>query len=501
MKQTGLMAEILFNILFITAIAMFLIGIIAFKVTERFAIQGQIESLKSIIKVYEQTYSRAQKPQSGIQFLKDALKPGAWGVISVSGERILFSTDRNNITGNRSDPMVLQALNSRSPVIEIEGFNLPPFSAYSGIKIAMPLNNGTGTEQAILIYQPLTSLTQNLLLSQRLIALWIILFLIVIALFGFYILSRRVIRPVHELISTTEEIAIGRFPDKKDVGNLREINQLNSALKKMYEEIEHGKKNLTEKITELEETNDELKLTQKELIASEKLASLGKLSAGVAHEIGNPLSAISGYIEVLKRGAGFDVETRGEFISDIQREVHRIDNIIKTLLDYSRPKSFDVKNINVNSVIENSIEILNSQGIMRTTSLNTDLSKELPTINADPHQLSQVVINLVLNAIDAIGEYGEISISTSTPDSRLVNISISDNGRGIDDDITDKIFDPFFTTKEPGKGTGLGLSVSLRIVETFGGKITVESTVGEGTKFNITFPASRNDLNAQSSNN
>jgi hypothetical protein len=269
----------------------------------------------------------------------------------------------------------------------------------------------------------------------------------------------------------------------------------------MYGEIEDGKRKLRDKIMELEETNAELRLTQKELIATEKLASLGQLSAGIAHEIGNPLSAIKGYTEVLRRASGMDDAKRGEILGDILREVSRVDRIIRTLLDYSRPRKSSPQVVDVNEVITDTAEIITSQGALKGIKLTLELSEDMPQIIADPGQLSQVIVNLLLNSRDAAGGGGEIVISTARDEGPCAVICVRDDGEGIPAEIIDRIFDPFFTTKDPGHGTGLGLSVSARIVETFEGVIEVESSEGSGALFRIIFPAARGYRNAENFGN
>lgn len=480
---------------------MFLIGIIAFKVTERFALQGKIDSVKSIVTALENSYLEKNDIDGGIGFLKKVLDPGAWGAVAIGDERLSFSTSEAAGKESRSDPLILEAGRAGHAVFDIEGVNIPPFSSYRGIKIAAPIRVSGKKDGALLIYQPLSSLGESIVLGQRLIALWIILFLIIIALFGFYILSRRIIRPVHELIRTAESIGAGKFPESADVGRVREINQLHSALRNMYDEIESGKKELRNKIKELEEANAELRSTQRELIEAEKLASLGQLSAGVAHEIGNPLSAINGYVDVMKRSSRTDEDKKTDFLNEIKREVDRVDRIIRTLLDYSRPKKLAPQTLSVNQVIRDTVDILNSQGVLKRISVRFQLEEDIPLIEADPNQLSQVIINLILNSRDAIADSGEITISTqSRPDSTVL-INITDNGAGIAEEIRSKIFDPFFTTKEPGHGTGLGLSVSARIVETYGGKISVDSKEGQGSAFKIIFPRAKDYKNAENFGN
>lgn len=501
MRQTGLRIEILFNVLFLTAVAMFLIGIIAFKITESSALQGKIEGAKSIITAFESLYKRGNNVQNELDYLKNVLEPGAWIVISDSHKTSAFYTDSDHSGKGITDPMILEVTKTGKTIVNVEGTNMPPFTFYKGFKIATPLKKGGRREGVILLYQPLSSLERNIILGQGLIAISIIMDLIVIALFGFYILSRRVIRPIHELIRTTEDIGRGRFPSKTDLGGVKEINQLNSALKRMYDEIEISKMKLKGNIQALEESNQALLRTQRELIASEKLASLGKLSAGVAHEIGNPLSAIRGYVEVLMKDYILPDKERTEFLKSVEKEVERIDKIIRTLLDYSRPRAFELERVDVNDAIRDAADIVNTQGLLKNIDLKLELSSGLTPIEVDPYQLSQVFINLILNAKDAIVQDGTIIISSSKTLDEWIEVKVKDNGTGIPKEIIDKIFDPFFSTKEPGKGTGLGLSVSQRIVHFFGGRITVESETEKGSVFRITFPCIKNNDDRKGSNN
>jgi len=194
-------------------------------------------------------------------------------------------------------------------------------------------------------------------------------------------------------------------------------------------------------------------------------------------------------------------EKRNGIVNDILLEVSRVDRIIRTLLDYSRPRKSSPQIVNVNQVITETAEIVGNQGALKDITLTLDLSPDMPSIIADPGQLSQVIINLLLNARDALRGAGEIVISTACDGDAGAVITVRDNGEGIPGEIIDKIFDPFFTTKDPGHGTGLGLSVSARIVETFEGVIEVESAHGNGSLFRIIFPAARGYENAENFGN
>jgi len=181
------------------------------------------------------------------------------------------------------------------------------------------------------------------------------------------------------------------------------------------------------------------------------------------------------------------LDSKYKYLESIRKEALRIDRIIKTLLYYAKPKDFEIKNVNMNEIIRNSVDILEAQGVFKNVDLELKLDSNLKNIEADQHQISQVIINLLLNAMDAINEKGKIIISSDLSSDGRIEIKIIDNGTGIPEEHIDKIFDPFFTTKGPGKGTGLGLSVSARIVSLFGGSISVENNVDSGSTFKIIF--------------
>jgi signal transduction histidine kinase len=485
-RQVGLSLEILFTILFITAVAMFLISLIAFNVMEQFALKGKTEGLKSVIQTFENVYYKSGDTSDGIKFLESTLEKGSWGIIADDRKRAVFTTLSNHSKINVTDPLILEVMRTGETILELKGFNVPPIKFHEALKIVSPIQS-KNRKGVILIYHPLSSLRDNILSGQQQVSIWIILFLLIIALLGFYVLSRRIIRPVRELIFATEQIAEGEFPQNIDIGNVRELNQLSSALHAMHLQIEQSKGMLKENIDALEQSNKVIKSTQKELIASEKFASLGKLSAGVAHEIGNPLSAIVGYVDVLNKTTELSGDDKKRFLNNIKNEVLRIDRIIKTLLDYARAKEFEIKQVNLNDIIRDAVNILETQGMFNNIELKMNLDEKLRTIDADAHQISQVIINLLLNAVDALDEKGEIVISSMIDSQDKVEITVQDNGVGITEENIDKIFDPFFTTKEPGKGTGLGLSVSVRIVQYFGGDISVQSNKGAGSVFRIKF--------------
>ncbi|MBW2062842.1 MAG: PAS domain S-box protein [Deltaproteobacteria bacterium] len=232
----------------------------------------------------------------------------------------------------------------------------------------------------------------------------------------------------------------------------------------------------------------ERKQLEKQLFHSEKLASIGILAAGVAHEIGNPLSAISGYTQILQSGETFEPEAR-EYLEGIASQATRIQRIIENLLDYSRPSAGIRSELKVAETVRTVMSMLTSQRAFRGLDLKLNLDDDLPAVNMDRDHLAQIIINIALNAAQAMQGSGSLEITTAFQEGQ-VQIRLADSGPGIPDEIKGRIFDPFFTTKSVGEGTGLGLSICYKIVESYNGSIAFESRPGRGATFSINLPAS-----------
>jgi two-component system NtrC family sensor kinase len=234
--------------------------------------------------------------------------------------------------------------------------------------------------------------------------------------------------------------------------------------------------------------HQELEAAQSQLVHSEKIASLGRMAAGVAHEINNPLAGILIYAELLKRDLREEAEYR-ENLEVIINQTMRCQQIVKRLLDFSRQSLGQQKLFDVNEVIYRVVELISHQAFFHNIKVNQDLYSGLPQIIGDAGQLQQVFTNLLLNAADAMTGAGAITITTGpAPQGEGVVLKFADTGPGIPPEIKDKIFEPFFTTKPPGKGTGLGLSIVYGVIQRHGGTIEAESRPGGGTTFTITLP-------------
>lgn len=232
----------------------------------------------------------------------------------------------------------------------------------------------------------------------------------------------------------------------------------------------------------------ELEETQMKLLQSEKMSSLGKLAAGIAHEINNPLGGIMIFANMMLEELNEEDE-RGDDLKRIVSEATRCKNIVKGLLEFSRQTDSEMELNDINRLLEQGMALLENQSIFHNIKIVKDFDKTLPLVKCDSARLSQVFINFILNAVDAMGKRGTFSIKTNyDKDKNMAVIAFADTGCGIPEEIINKIFDPFFTTKEVGKGTGLGLSMSYGIIKDHGGTINIQSRVGEGTTFIIELP-------------
>jgi two-component system, NtrC family, sensor kinase len=357
----------------------------------------------------------------------------------------------------------------------------------------------------------------------------LVLDLLIFAWFGHFLLKWRVLKPIERVIAGVEAIAQGGFDARLPAGESEEIERLSSAVNQMAERLLSDQEQLGANIRSLDDTNRMLTEARDVMVRAEKMASVGRLSAGIAHEVGNPLAAVIGYLGILSKNAA---ERERQLLEAAEREARRIDRIVRGLLDYSRPRETRVEPVVILTVIDETVELVRLQGHFCNTEVVVEVPADLPAVEGDPFQLQQVLVNLLVNATDAIGEdrSGRIVVRAGSRAVRtalhmpvrrrddpegidyshrrrliaagrlprhdpaaasgsVVEIEVSDDGPGMPPELIEQVFEPFVTTKEPGKGTGLGLAVCARIIEDMGGTIRAANVEGGGAAFIIILPA------------
>jgi two-component system NtrC family sensor kinase len=345
----------------------------------------------------------------------------------------------------------------------------------------------------------LTPVDQDLAAFRRVSLIVTAVVALLVGAFFWYVANRRVVRPVEALVQATRRVAHDELDAEISVDAKGELGLLAASFNEMLRSLRRveGELQLLNEQLELkvEERTGELKAAQDTLVRTEKLSSLGKLSASIAHEINNPLAGILTFaklmIRTIEHGPVGEAERRTlvKQLALVQRETERCSAIVRNLLDFARERPLQLKDVDVNHVVEEVFSLVSNQTAILGVQVEKDLAK-VPVVEADFGQLRQAFVNIVINAIEAMGKGGHLRVATRPlPEEDGVEITFQDDGPGIPPELMQKIFDPFFTTKE--KGTGLGLSVVYGIVDRHKGRVSVESEPGKGTRFTIRLPAAR----------
>ena len=328
----------------------------------------------------------------------------------------------------------------------------------------------------------------------------VILWFFAIATAGFLLIIivtdymvRQITRPIGEIVAATRNLAAGRFDQEVRVDRQGEIsllaqsfNQMLRSLRQMKADLEEWGRTLEDKV---QQRTEQLVAMQNRVAQSEKLASLGMLSAGVAHEINNPLGGILSLTALALEDLPPNDPARPN-LEEVVRQSERCREIVKGLLEFSRQQEAGSDLIDVRQVIDETLALMSKQALFLNVKVDKKYDADMPMVLADRSQLQQVFINIIMNAVQAMGEHGELAVEVTATDDTSVEIRIADTGCGIPAADIDRVFDPFYTTKPEGEGTGLGLSIAYGIITKHRGTITIASEPGQGTVVTISLPAS-----------
>jgi signal transduction histidine kinase len=336
------------------------------------------------------------------------------------------------------------------------------------------LEVGFGGEARYALSVPLTPLVRakKQIWGNTLLAAGLALALVLLV---YSLLVRRITRPLQDLSDLTRDVAAGNLDRQAVIASRDEVGDLAKSFNTMVDRLRESRREIHE-------------LHQREMERADRLASIGELASGVAHEIRNPLTGISGAIHVLRQEGSF-AAGHGEILDEVLRQIDRMEQLTKDLLSYSRPAPPRPELSNLNAILEEVTTLLESVCMRSGIEIVKDYDENLPMVVVDPRQIQQVFLNIILNATQAMEKGGEIRVTTglhAEDGHRWARVRIADTGPGMPPETVARALDPFFTTKH--RGTGLGLAIANQIMDSHHGSLTVESREGEGTSMTLDFP-------------
>jgi signal transduction histidine kinase len=405
---------------------------------------------------------------------------GAQGVAAIG----TYDADGRSVA-RAGEPYIVDLLPStvqpgREAVLELE--------QRSALEVIVPGNNGAvaailRTDDAAARAAPLV----------RLLGLYSLLVGLALLVAAYFALTRLIVRPLDGLARAAERVALGARHFSVPRGGARELTELGSNLHIMTEHLIREEEALRAKVDEVERATVSLKEAQDRLIRSERLASVGRLAAGLAHEVGNPIAALLGLEDLLLEG-GLDAAEQQDFLQRMRKETERINRILRDLLQFARPgekhELVGAAHGSVAEAVADTAALIAPQKAMRDVELELSVPDGLPAVALSAEQLMQLVLNLLLNAVDALDGGGRVRVA-ATRTGQGVQLVVEDNGPGVAAEVRGRLFEPFVTTKEIGKGTGLGLAVCRGLVEAVGGTIALDVEYQGGARFVVELPDAR----------
>lgn len=512
-RSIGIRTQLTAGIVLTTLAGIGLIGLLSIKIVENNAVYwriGEAEKAARIIRIAVNMDYRGDET-AGLRLAAGALKE-----IGVRDFRFTDGAGRI-LAGNGAMPANNGEEMPSPGLIKVSRVGGGWFKGPGDmLLVSAPLDEAGKGKGIVEFAVPLVEIKEDTAVARRFLLFYALLDSAIIIAFGVFFLSRSIITPINKLEEAAKRIAGGKLGERADVAVDNEVGSLASSFNTMADRLES-------EIKSLERVNNELVSTQEELLRSSTLAAVGRLAAGIAHEIGNPLGAVRGYLDILSAGAA-DKDEEKEILERASREISRIDFIVREFLEISRPSKRNAELVEVNELIEETVSTVTVHKDLNGVKTDMLLKKDLPRVLIDERKLRQVFVNLFINAAHSMdNKSGPRTITVETvvekraverarrkrrkddpvmdapseapPLQEYVVISVTDTGCGISEEDAGKIFDPFFTTKDVGKGTGLGLFVSQGIIKAYGGEIKLKTEAGVGSTFSVVLPSGETNEN------
>lgn len=546
----GLRGEIALNLFLFVVMMLIMMAFLLFDVSREGIAVQRIEDKRGLVESIRDNLERALDSNSDLSelvksgSLLESLRSYCDG--GLLKEARLFSVDGKNLlrVGSGTVPEESRVVEARNAmenqklVTRIEKDSGGLFKeSWGQVVISTPVRSGEEVVGGLQIVSAITDARDGVLYYNWHVLILLVIFSMLIVAVISYSLGHEVVNPIEEIVKATQRVREGDLEQRLTVKSGNEIGKLAQSFNEMVGELQENRRSVTQYVKSLKDVNSMLKQAEHRVIRTEKLATIGRLAAGVAHEVGNPLGALYGYLEVLKKKVSG--EEAQSLLRMVEKETNQINEIIFGLLDLSRQGKGKNGTIKVNDLIEKTIALLTSQNALSGINSQLHLKLTVPEVKGDPRELQQALINLLANSIDAMPAGGILTIRTGvttyhsdyagegqeqarregdpldldfSPLRRngksslpvvslkegqgVVYLEVSDTGKGIKREHLSRIFDPFFTLKDKEKGTGLGLSICDRIIRGMGGVIRVESVWGKGSKFMFYLPVAGSRANS-----
>jgi len=499
MRVAGLKSHIIITLALLLVTAMLLADLVITMFWQQSLLRAEVQKITTILALESRHLvakgdgGQGSEPAAATRLLRELL--GAECLIILDPGGATFAEPAACTRTEELTKAIRASVAGRAPVAAPLGSTWDLFSARpESLIVALPLQ-GTPAPGGIGALTSLDPVYAQVRQKQKAIFVYLLVNILLLGIIGFFRLVKSTVRPLERLVQRTEAYDDSSesllIPDHE----ASEFGQLSSALNRMTRRIDDDRTRLRESVASLASANQRLQQAQQEMIRAEKLAAVGRLSAGLAHEIGNPIGIVQGYLELLQRDT-LSLDDRLQYSQRAISELERINRLIRQLLDFARTSPPGTHPVAMHELIRELVDMFKNRKKMDRITFHLRMEAQNDLVTANEESIRQVLLNCLLNSVDAINEKGEafageITLATLVTEgekSGELEIAIRDNGCGIDPSQLNNIFDPFFTTKEPGKGTGLGLAVSLSIVEAAGGRIKVQSEAGRGTEIRIILP-------------